>query len=92
MTNCLGNNHRHTWRNLTELLSSILPLYADSVGDEVFKSFLHQYKYHTKERDLLGTAEQTSWHTSIQTGAVSEKLSLIFVFKNKMGPWRESKS
>jgi len=57
MTNSLGNNHRDTWRNLTESLTSILPLYADSYGDEVIKSFHHQYKYHTKERDLLGTAE-----------------------------------
>jgi hypothetical protein len=24
---------------------------------EVFKSFLHQYKYNTKERDLLVTAQ-----------------------------------
>ena len=40
MTNCLGNNHRHTWQILIELLISILPLYEDSFGDEVFKVFI----------------------------------------------------
>jgi hypothetical protein len=57
MTNSLGNNHRDTWQILTELLISILPLYADSFGDEVLPSFYCQYEYHTKEMDLLGTAQ-----------------------------------
>jgi len=57
MTNCLGNNRRDTWQNLIELLTSILPLHANFFGDEVSKSFYHQYKHHKKERDLLGTAE-----------------------------------